>query len=341
MASAAVVGLPSPADVEAACAAAAAAAAAAGSARRAAAAAEAAAKAAMASLFVRAEDRAASSRAASSSDGGGGRRRRRARRRRAAAALKTSDFNGEEELTDQSPVASGALAAPPQPPGGGVDSALGGGGVRAPTAAAELGARRQSLAAKAASKCSPSSPASSEVERPTDAMMVSAVGTRSVSLAVAKSSYLPEAEIVDDVLTGPNGKEIDMMHWWRRKLQCLRAVSADTYMGPITVVDPLEIGGEARVVHDCGTPCPLFDIHLTLTFHLGALGGDFPGKVKVQLSNGTAAELAVFPVEVVAIANVYEHMVQANLVPKLREVLREYIAEYEAMVREGSQSSVR
>eukprot|EP00927_Polykrikos_kofoidii_P073900 TRINITY_DN69912_c0_g1_i1.p1 TRINITY_DN69912_c0_g1~~TRINITY_DN69912_c0_g1_i1.p1 ORF type:complete len:460 (-),score=98.59 TRINITY_DN69912_c0_g1_i1:86-1426(-) len=130
-------------------------------------------------------------------------------------------------------------------------------------------------------------------------------------------------------------EEKNMLPWWIEKLQRLKTIALDSFAGRLTVESLQEIAGEAQIVHIRGTPRFLFDLRLSLEFQckFPRSSRAYSGQVSVpEFSNEVAASNKEFQVEVKANSDSDKRAAMTVLVPKLQEMLRECIAEYEAVV---------
>lgn len=130
-----------------------------------------------------------------------------------------------------------------------------------------------------------------------------------------------------------------MVPWWQKQLEELKATSADSFAGKITV-DALDLDREyeasAQILHIRGTPRFLFDLrfHLDVSCQYPTSSRAYKGKVRFTEFSNEAAQRSdePFPVEVTAQSDPDKKAIEQAFVPKVQDALREFIKEYQAQV---------
>jgi len=137
-------------------------------------------------------------------------------------------------------------------------------------------------------------------------------------------------------------EEKRMLPWWEAQLASLKGISLDPFGGTsmsLTVDSVSKAEGEAEIQHIRGVPRFFFDLRFDVGFTYGykTSSRKYSGHVKVtEFSNDSATTDELFTATIAADSEGDKRKVEAELLPRLRAVLREKVTEYESKAGAGN-----
>jgi len=136
-------------------------------------------------------------------------------------------------------------------------------------------------------------------------------------------------------------EEKNMLPWWQEKLQSrVKALTAESTVGRISVEKFGEVSGEAQIVHIRGTPRFLFDLRFDIHFacQFPTSSKVYRGTIQVEeFSHELVAASTVVPMKVTAESQSDKRAVEASFLPLVRKEFEATVMEYQqcVAVREG------